>query len=78
MKKIYFRELRHIMANYEITHKPTGYRSNSISATSNVIRKMIQWRWIEGTVTKDHFMFVTPTKTFLEKTWANGEKVSLN
>lgn len=78
MKKIYFREMRHIVANYTIAKNPTGYRSNSISATTKAVRNMIKWRWVEGTVSKDHFMFVVPTKSFLEKKWSKEERINLN
>lgn len=78
MKNIYYREIRHIVANYQIKNNPTGYRSNSISISTGAVRKMLKWKWVESSYTIDDFMFVLPTKAFLENTWKKELKQRLN
>lgn len=65
MKKIYVREIRHIVANYSLTKKATGYRINSKSIVTKIIRDMIKRNWIECKNIDGQFMFVSPSKILI-------------
>ena len=67
MKDLYYREIRHIVANYSISNRATGYPENSKSVTADVIRKLIKLKIVENVSVKNNFMFVLPTKSFLIK-----------
>ncbi len=62
MKKIYLREIRHIIANHTLSNKATGYRSNSKSVSTGIIHKMIKLKWVECEIIDGGFMFVSPSK----------------
>lgn len=61
MKKIYVREIRHIVIKHAITSIATGYRMNSKSIVSMVILKMIKSKWLEFVNIEGQFMFVRPS-----------------
>jgi hypothetical protein len=64
-KTVYAREIRHIIANFNIKSAPTGYRRNSKSAIYKSIHDMIKWNWVECKNVKGQFMFVSPTTYFI-------------
>jgi hypothetical protein len=67
MKKIYKREIRHIVANYSIRNNATAYRLNSKSAVIGIIRDMIRLNWIEGNYISGQFLYVSPSKVLKTK-----------
>lgn len=65
MKKIYLREIRHIVANHLLSNKATGYCLRSKSISFKIIQKLIKQNWIECKITDGRFMFVGPTKKLI-------------
>ncbi len=61
MKKIYLKEVRHIVANYLLSNKATGYRINSKSIVTKIICDMINRNWIECKNIDGQFMYVYPS-----------------
>lgn len=65
MKKIYQREIRHIIANHSLRNKSTAYSLKSRSIAYSVIRKLIKHNWIEGENIVGPFLFVRPTEKLI-------------
>lgn len=65
MKKIYLREIRHIVANHSLKNKFTGYCLRSKSISFKIIQKLIKQNWIECKIIDGGFMFVCPTKKLI-------------
>ncbi|MGD0710722.1 MAG: hypothetical protein ABR968_06025 [Bacteroidales bacterium] len=66
MKKIYMREIRHIVANHNIKNKSTAYCMRSKSISFKVVRKLIRHDWIECKNTDGPFVFVRPSKKMMD------------
>lgn len=65
LKALYTREIRHIIANYNLKSSPTAYRKDSKSVISKSIYNMIKWNWVECKDVKGEFMYVSPTTYFI-------------
>jgi|GEM_PF-1164032 len=65
MKKIYIREIRHIIANHTIKNKSTAYCFKSKSIIFFVIRKLIKHNLIECKNIDGPFLFVRPTEKLI-------------
>jgi hypothetical protein len=65
MKKIYIREIRHIIANYSLRNKATGYCYKSKSVIFKIIRNLVKHNWIECINIDGLFLFVIPSKTLI-------------
>ena len=65
MKKIYLREIRHIVANYSLKNKFTGYCLKSKSVSFKIIQKLIKQNWVKSEIIDGGFMFVRPTKKLI-------------
>jgi hypothetical protein len=65
MKKIYLREIRHIVANYSLKNKFTGDCLKSKSLSFKIIQKLIKQKLIECKIIDDGFMFVSPTQKLI-------------
>jgi len=61
MKNKYFREIRHIVANYSIRNSSTGYPINSKSGTYRIIHDLVRHHLVECNKIEGHFLFVRPT-----------------
>ena len=66
MKKIYRREIRHIVANHLMGNKSTAYCMRSKSVSFKVVRKLISNKWLECKSMDGPYMFVRPSKKMIE------------
>jgi hypothetical protein len=66
MRKIYLREIRHIVANYANANKSTGYYMKSKSFVAILIYKMIKNKLVECINIEGQFMFVRPSKRLIK------------
>lgn len=76
MKKLYKREIRHIVANYSIRNNATAYRIDSKSVIFGIIRDMIRRNWIVGKHIDGQFLYVSPSnmvKTILASNKLNNK-----
>lgn len=83
MKKIGYRELRHIVANHFINDNSTAYCLKSKSTSFRIIRKLIRYDWIECKNVDGPFLFVRPSQKLIamlgttEKVYASPEIIEL-
>jgi hypothetical protein len=65
MKKIGYREIRHIVANHLINDNSTAYCMKSKSTSFKIIRKLIRYNWIECKNVDGPFVFVRPSQKLI-------------
>ena len=78
MKRIYRREINHIVANHSIKNKSTAYCFKSKSTAFMIIRKLIQSKWIECKNVDGPFLFVRPSKKMIAALGINERKHELS
>lgn len=66
MRKIYQREIRHIVANHSLRNKSTAYCFRSKSIVFRLILKLIKYNWIECENIKGPFLFVRPSEKLIK------------
>lgn len=65
MKKIGYREIRHIVANHMIKNQSTAYCMKSKSIAFKLIRKLIKYNWIECKNVDGPFLFVRSSEKLI-------------
>jgi len=66
MKKIYLREIRHIVANHSLRNQATAYCRNSKSVAVRSVNNLIKHSWLICDDSDGPFLFVSPSKKLVK------------
>jgi len=64
MEPIKLRELKHIVANFSVRKKASGYRIDAPSGINNALRDLVNMKLIEPVYSKGFFIYLRPAKDF--------------
>ena len=74
MEPIKLRELKHIVSNFSIRKKASGYRIDSKSFTNKALHDLIDTKLIEPVDIDEFFIYLRPVRNFFLKLTAKEKQ----